>query len=117
MITQLGDAAAHVTPNATMRRYSGAEVAVWRTEMGPAASGPSHRIDTDIVVVLIEGGLEVHLGDEVEALNPGDAVLLPAGTLRRLTAADSGAVTLSAALPGAVATVGDGEPVTVPWSV
>lgn len=116
MITRLDDAAAHVTPNATMRRYDGREVAVWRTEMGPAARGPRHRINTDIVVVLVEGGLEVQIGDEVGVLFPGDSALIPAGSLRQLVAADSGAVTLSSARPGGVATVGEGEPVSVPWS-
>jgi quercetin dioxygenase-like cupin family protein len=116
MITQLDDAAVHATPNATMRRYGGTEVAVWRTEMGSSASGPCHRIDTDQVVVLVEGGLEVRAADEVRVLRPGDAVLLPAGSEWQLVAGDAGAVTLSAALPGGVARVGDGEPVVVPWS-
>ncbi|HET7761930.1 MAG TPA: cupin domain-containing protein [Phycicoccus sp.] len=117
MITRLDHATVHVTPNATMRRYAGTEVAVWRTEMGPSASGPSHRIDRDVVVVLVDGALEVHLDDEVETLDPGDAVLIPSGSVRRLMAAEDGAVTLSAAFPGGVARVGDGEPVIVPWSL
>lgn len=117
MITRLDEATVHVTPNATMRRYADTEVAVWRTEMGPSASGPRHRLDTDTVVVLVDGRLEVHLDDEVESLAPGDAVLLPSGSMRQLVAAEDGAVTLSAALPGGVARVGEGEPVVVPWSL
>lgn len=116
MFTTLADTAMHTTPNATMLRYPGTDVALWRTEMASSASGPLHRIDTDQVVVLVEGVLEVHLADEVRTLGPGDAVLLPAGCERQLVAGGAGAVTLSAALPGGVARVGDGDPVTVPWS-
>lgn len=116
MFTTLDDTAVHATPNATMRRYPGTGVALWRTEMAPSASGPCHRIDTDQVVVVVEGGLDVHLAGEVRPLGPGDAVLLPAGQDRQLVAGGDGAVTLSAALPGGVAQVGDGDPVVVPWA-
>ena len=55
MITRLDDADVHATPNATMARYPGCDVAVWRTEMDPHATGPCHRIDVDQMVVLVHG--------------------------------------------------------------
>lgn len=116
MITTLDETEVHVTPNATMRRYPGTEVAVWRTEMAPAARGPLHRIDVDQVVVVLEGGLEVTVDGSVRPLGPGDSMLLAAGCERQLVAGGAGAVTLSAAVPGGIARVGDGEPVVVPWS-
>lgn len=116
MITSHADTETHVTPNATMRRYPGSEVALWRTEMAPDARGPLHRIDVDQVVVVLEGSLEVTLDGELRAMGPGDSVLLPAGLERQLVAGQAGVVTVSSALPGGVAQVADGEPVVVPWA-
>ena len=116
MFTTLDDTQAHVTPNATMRRYPGTEVAVWRTEMAAEARGPRHRIDVDQVIVVVDGALEVHLDGESRLMGAGGSVLLPAGRERQLVAAGDGAVLLCASVPGGVARVGDGEPVEVPWA-
>ena len=116
MFTAFHDAQVHVTPNATMRRYPGTEVAVWRTEMAAEARGPRHRIDVDQVIVVLEGELEVHLDGESRPLGNGGSVLLPGGRERQLVAAGAGAVLLCASVPGGVARVGDGDPVEVPWA-
>lgn len=117
MITTLSDTRLHATPNAEMRRYPGSSVAVWQTTMDPGAVGPVHRIDREQVVVVLAGRLDATIDDREDTAGPGDAVLLPAGSVRQLR--NQGAeplVTITCALPGSLATVGAGEPVSVPWS-
>lgn len=110
------------TPAATMRTYAApsgpapATVAVWRTEMGADAAGPQHAVSEDQVLVVLEGTLRALVGEQEHELGPQDAVVLPAGVGRRITAGPDGAVSLWASLPGATARVGDGDPVPVPWA-
>ncbi|MFC5176245.1 hypothetical protein [Nocardioides taihuensis] len=110
------------TPAASMRTYaspsagSTVDVSVWRTEMQPDTSGPVHVIDTDHVVVVVDGLLKAVVdGTAVEA-GAGDCVLLPHGAARQLTAGPSGVTTLTAARPGSTARAGDADPVPVPWA-
>lgn len=117
MHTTLNSATTHGTPAAEMRRYPGSEVAVWRSTTAPGNAGPVHRIDREQVLVVIEGTLSATINQtDVEAV-PGDAVVLPAGAVRQLRNDGSvPVVTITCAIPGSRATVGEGDPVTVPWS-
>ncbi|HEU4568916.1 MAG TPA: cupin domain-containing protein [Marmoricola sp.] len=111
-----------ITPAATMRTYASpsgpgqASIAVWRTTMEPGTAGPLHAVSEDQVLVVLEGGLDALVDGAEHALGPNDALVLPAGVQRRLTAGSEGAVTLWASRPGATARVGDGDPVPVPWA-
>lgn len=83
----------------------------------PGTAGPVHRIDREQVLVVIEGTLSVTIGDATAEAGPGDAVLLAAGVVRQLRNDGSvPVVTITSAIPGSLATVGDGEAVIVPWS-
>jgi quercetin dioxygenase-like cupin family protein len=119
---RLDDARVTETPAATMRTYASptmpgdADVAVWRTEMGAGVSGPLHAVDSDQVVVVIEGRLSAEIDGRPCQVSAGDSVVLRAGAQRRLTAGEDGVVTLTASTPGASARVGDGDPVPVPWT-
>jgi quercetin dioxygenase-like cupin family protein len=110
------------TPAATMRTYAspttavGAAVAVWRTEMAAGSAGPLHTIDTDQVVVVLEGELAAEIDGRSCSVSAGDSVVLPARSQRQLTAGANGLVTLTASTPGARARVGEGDPVPVPWA-
>ena len=110
------------TPAATMRTFASpttappADVAVWRTELPVGTAGPRHAVDRDHVVVVVEGSLRVVLGEEETVVPNGGSVVLPAGVTRQLAAADGPAVTVTAARPGSIASVGGGEPVEVPWA-
>jgi mannose-6-phosphate isomerase-like protein (cupin superfamily) len=107
----------HATAAAEMRRYPGSAIAVWRTTTAPDTAGPVHRIDREQVVVVVEGSLSVTIDDTTVEARPGDAVVLPAGAARQLRNDGSiPVVTITSALPGSQATVGDGDAVTVPWS-
>ena len=111
------------TPAATMRTYASpstpvpAPVAIWRTEMTADAAGPVHVVDQDQVVVVVSGRLDAEIDGESASVPAGDALLVPAGSSRRLTAGGGDPlVTVTAAVPGAVAVVAGGDPVPVPWA-
>ena len=110
------------TPAATMRTYASpttenrAPVAVWRTEMAAATSGPVHVVDLDQVVVVVSGELTAEVDGTAFVVPAGDSALLPADAERRLTAGPEGLVTVTASLPGASARIGAGDPVPVPWA-
>lgn len=118
----LADARRIETPNALMRTYAspsagGAGLAVWRTDMAPGASGPLHRVGTEQVVVVLEGRLGAEVDGAAHVLEAGDAIVLDAGCQRRLSnPGDAPVVTLAVSRPGATATVGDAEPVPIPWA-
>lgn len=111
------------TAAATMRTFASpttdapVPLAVWRTEMAPGSVGPVHRVDRDQVVVVVAGRLTADVDGEPTSVSAGDALLLPTGARRQLSASGSAAlVTITASLPGASAVVGNGDPVPVPWA-
>lgn len=118
----LSEARSVETPAATMRTYASpssgapAPVAVWRTELPAGSSGPLHTVDVDHVVVVVEGTLVAEVDGTRHEVTAGDGIMLPAGSRRRLTGGEAAAVTVTAALPGSTARVGDGDPVQVPWA-
>ena len=118
---RLGDARRVVTAAATMCTYASpsgpasATIAIWRTEMGPEGAGPVHTVSEDQVIVLTEGSLSVTIGEQQHQLGPTDAIVLPAGVARQVTAGPQGAIGIVASLPGATARVGEADPVPVPW--
>lgn len=117
MHTTLESTPAHITPTAEMRRYPGSMIAVWRTTTAPGTAGPVHRIDREQVLVVLSGTLSATIDEAVAHAAPGDAVVLPAGAVRQLRNEGSvPVVTVTCAIPGSQATVGDGDPVAVPWS-
>lgn len=110
------------TPAATMRTLAspttspGLEVSVWRTELPEGSAGPRHAIDRDQLVVVLSGALRVEIDDTAYDVRAGDAVKLPAGAVRTIAASGGPATTLSVGEPDARASVGDAEPVPVPWT-
>jgi quercetin dioxygenase-like cupin family protein len=121
-VTELSSASEIATPNATMRTYAspahgGVDLAVWRTEMAPAARGPLHSVDTDQVLIVVEGELSLELDGTIHRLAAGDSALLPAGAVRRASNESARAlITVTASAPCAHAQVGEGDPVPVPWT-
>ena len=94
------------------------DVAVWHTELPAGAAGPKHTIDGDQLVVVVSGTVCVEVDDTAHELSVGDGFVLPGGVARVLAAAGGEpATTITVGKPGALATVGDGGPVQVPWTV
>ena len=110
-------AAATMRTLATPTTSPAMDVAVWRTDLPAGSVGPWHTIDGDQLVVVVSGALSVQLDGADSEVAAGDAVLLPGGCPRVLAAAGGEpATTLTVGHPNAHATVGDGEPVPVPWT-
>ena len=120
---RLDEARTVSTPAATMRTLASPTtaadlpLAVWRTDLPAATSGPAHVIDVDQFVVVLAGAIDVRIGDDSYLVGTGDGLKLPAGLARTIAAANGEpAATLTVGTPDAHATVGDNEPVPVPWT-
>lgn len=79
------------TPNAVMTTFAsptqgGAARAVWRVDMRPGAAGPVHVFDVEQVWIVVGGAASVEIGEEIHALDEGDAAVIPAGAVRRIHA-------------------------------
>jgi len=87
-----GQARRTETPNALMTTLASpsqgptAELSMWRVEMRAGQQGPPHVFDTEQIWHLLVGEAEVTAGAERLVLGPGDTVVLPAGTERRVSA-------------------------------
>jgi quercetin dioxygenase-like cupin family protein len=87
-----GQARRTETPNALMTTLASpsqgptAELSMWRVEMRAGQQGPPHVFDTEQIWHLLAGEAEVTVGAERLVLGPGDTVVLPAGTERRVSA-------------------------------
>ncbi len=111
------------TPAATMLTLASPttspamDVSVWRTELPQGSVGPRHAVDRDQLVVVLSGAIRVEVAGAAYDLGEGDAVKLPAGAVRTVAAVGAAAATtLTVGGPDAHATVGDGDPVPVPWT-
>ena len=90
-VTRDADSRRTETPNAVMTTLAsstqgGSEIAVWRVEMAPEASGPPHIFDTEQVWTVLGGGARILLAGEEIAVATGDTVIMPADTLRQVFA-------------------------------
>ena len=87
-----GQARRTETPNALMTTLASpsqgptAELSMWRVEMRAGQQGPPHVFDTEQIWHLLVGEAEVTVGAERLVLGPGDTVVLPGGTERRVSA-------------------------------
>ncbi len=120
-VVRHADARRTTTPNATMTTHASptqgatACLSMWTVEMPPAASGPEHSFDAEQVWTVLEGGARVELDGEPHDVTTGDALVLPAGTPRRVRAGATGMRAVVAAPAGARATPTGGDPVLPPW--
>ncbi|MYS23557.1 Cupin domain protein [Streptomyces sp. DvalAA-14] len=93
------------------------EVATWRVEIGAGASTPEHIIDREQVWTLLSGEFEALVDGETAAVQAGQAVVLPAGAVRRLTAVGGPAQALCAMPVGGKAIIPGGtDKLPLPWA-
>ena len=122
LLSRLAEAKTVQTPAATMRTLvspsAGPDLpfATWWTELPELTAGPVHVVDGDQLLIVTQGAVEVQLDDEAVTLGPGDALKLPGGRSRVIRANSGPAQTLTIGQPNALATLGAGEPVLVPWT-
>lgn len=123
LLASLPRARSATTAAATMRTMTSPTstpqmpTAIWRTDLSAGTSGPEHTIDSDQFVVVLNGAIEVRIGGEDHLVGEGDGIKLPSGLSRVITPANgSPASTITFGEPNAHATVGDNDPVLVPWT-
>jgi quercetin dioxygenase-like cupin family protein len=111
----------HESPNAVMSTLASpslgaAALAMWRVEMTAGQQGPEHAFDVEQVWTVVGGGADVELDGQTLAVGTGDTLVMPAGAIRRVAAADGGLEALVAAPAGARARLADGtDKGTPPW--
>lgn len=120
MLVRAADAAVHETPNAVMTTFAApaigsAELAAWRVEMAPGAAGPTHVADREQVWLVTGGRAAVELDGATHVAGPGDALVLPAGAPRRISAPD-GLEAIVATGAGATVTTETGGHQPLPWA-
>ena len=96
----------------------GASRSLWRVDAKPGVAGPPHDFDSEQVWTWLSGTATVELGGETFDVGPGDTVVMPAGTVRRVTAGtDAGYTAVVTAPAGARALTADGTDAygTPPW--
>lgn len=89
------DARRTVTPAATMTTLAsptqgGAAQPVWRVDMGPTVTGPTHAIDAQQVWTVLAGGATLEIDGGELAISVGDTIVIPADVRRRITAHGAG---------------------------
>lgn len=110
------------TPTAVMTTLAsptqgGAGCALWRVDAPAGSRGPVHAIDAEQVWAFLEGSATIDLGGELIVVEPGDALVMPAGTSRQVSGdADTGFVAVVTSPAGAQAVLPNGGKVVPPWT-
>ena len=89
------DARRTVTPAATMTTLAspaqgGATQPMWRVDMVPGATGPTHVIDAQQIWTVLDGAATIELDGDSIAITAGDTVVIAADARRRITANHAG---------------------------
>jgi quercetin dioxygenase-like cupin family protein len=60
------------------------EVSIVRQRQIPGGFNPAHTHNVEEVMVMLEGNVTISAAEQTAILNPGDTVILPAGTSHRV---------------------------------
>jgi quercetin dioxygenase-like cupin family protein len=111
------------TPNAVMTTLAsptqgGANQVLWRVDMPPGRTGPLHMADAEQIWAVLGGSATAEIGTERVTVEPGDTLVIPAGTLRRVSTGEEPFAAVVAAPAGVgVYRAGDSERIEPPWAV
>src|SRR4051794_10114359 len=93
------------------------ETCAWRLTLAPGAGSPEHTLDREEVFVALSGSARATLDGTAHDVNPGDGLIVPAGTAFTIATAGDEPFEAVACLPvGGLATVA-GEASSPPWAV
>jgi quercetin dioxygenase-like cupin family protein len=98
------------------RSRGSAEVTTYRVRLDPLAAMPPHRHDHEEVFTVLAGGVTTVLDAEELRTEPGDTVIVPAGTEHYVVAGDIPADLLAAVPTGTVFITPDGEQRVADWA-
>lgn len=107
------------TPNAVMTTLAspsqgGAGLAIWRVDMRAGQQGPPHAIDTEQVWTVLDGSATVELDGERVTIAPGDTLVIPAGTPRRVTVDGGVGFAAIVVAPAGMRAYGSGDTAVAP---
>jgi quercetin dioxygenase-like cupin family protein len=92
------------------------EVTTYRVRLHPFASLPPHRHDHEEVFTLLAGGVTTVLDAQEVRTEPGDTVIVPAGTEHYVVAGNVPADIIAAVPTGTVFITPDGEERVADWA-
>jgi quercetin dioxygenase-like cupin family protein len=94
------------------------ELAVWHVRIDPNTDGPLHRVDHDIVFVVLAGAAAITVDGETLDVPAGDAFVIPAGSDRKVGNRQPDPCELVNAMPaGAKSERTDGSKSSIPWAL
>lgn len=112
------------TPNATMTTLasptlSGSTFAsIWQTSMIAGAKGPLHSFDSEQIVVVLEGRIEILLDGTSITMEKGSALTVAGDTLRQIAAVSDCRFLFTGAFDACVSVPGESAPRSTPeWIV
>lgn len=108
-----------VTFRSFARSGSGAHrLGAWEAEFAPDTPGRPHRMTEEEVLLVLEGTLDVEVADETFTVPAGDAVLVPAGALFRVsnTAPSPARAWVTTSLGMSATMEADGQQLSPPWA-
>lgn len=110
--TPAGTMTALATPTSGSHQLS-----TWRVRMEPGSTSPEHRIDRDQVWMPVTGGFEVTVDGRTAEVTTGQAVTIPADSLRRVRTGTAPGEALVCMVPGGQASVpGKDGTIPLPWA-
>jgi len=92
------------------------QLCAWQLEVPAGLQGVAHRPSREEVLLVLSGELRVTLDGLATALQPGDVVLVPAGSDLRVDAGPDGATAWVTTTPGLEAIIADGTKIAPPWA-
>jgi quercetin dioxygenase-like cupin family protein len=98
------------------RSRGGAEVTTYRVRLDPLASMPPHRHDHEEVFTVLAGVVTTVLDGQRQQAEPGDTVIVPAGTEHYVIAGDELADLIAAVPTGTVFITPDGHERVADWA-
>ena len=110
------------TPNAVMTTLAsptqgGAGQAVWRVEMRAGRSGPPHAMDTEQIWTVLSGAATVELAGQSLTIEPGDTLVIPADTPRRVSVEGPAGFAAMVVAPGGTRAYRLDDPTHAPGAV
>ena len=92
------------------------QLCAWQLTVPPHLRGVAHRPTREEVLLVMTGELLVTLDGATHTAQPGDAVLVPAGSELRVDTGPQGATAWVTTTPGLEAVMADGTRLSPPWA-
>ena len=108
------------TPNALMTTLASpsqgptAQLSMWLVDMRLGQQGPLHVFDVEQIWHVLSGAVDIAIDGEHVDLGPGDSIILPAGTMRQVSAKTDLRIVVCGRANAVVSVPGEAAPRGVP---